>query len=38
MEYRITAIIFRATEDGMMIKDFHKNCDNKGPTLTLLKV
>ncbi len=29
---------YRGSTDGWMAKDFHRNCDNKGPTLTLLQI
>ena len=32
-----TKLLFRATQDGFKSEDFHKICDNKGPTLTLVK-
>ena len=30
-------LIFKMSENGSNCKDFHKYCDNKGPTLTLIK-
>ena len=30
-------LIFKMSENGTNSKDFHKFCDNKGPTLTLVK-
>ena len=30
-------LIFRMSENGTKANDFHKYCDNKGPTLTLVK-
>ena len=30
-------LIFRMSENGTNSEDFHKYCDNKGPTLTLVK-
>ena len=30
-------LLFRGTRDGMTAKDFHRKCDNQGPTLTLIK-
>ena len=30
-------LLFRMTRDGFMEMDFHKLCDNKGPTVTILK-
>ena len=29
--------IYRASEHGFSAKEFHKKCDNKGPTLTLVR-
>ncbi|CAG8568962.1 3036_t:CDS:2 [Acaulospora morrowiae] len=31
-------LIYRASRDGFEIERFHKNCDNKGPTLVVIKV
>ncbi|RIB28068.1 hypothetical protein C2G38_2028848 [Gigaspora rosea] len=31
-------LLFKESEDGFTPTDFHKKCDNKGPTLTVLKV
>ena len=30
-------LIFRMSENGTKSEDYHKYCDNKGPTLTLVK-
>ncbi len=30
-------LLYRATRDGSYPKDYHKKCDNQGPTLTLIK-
>ena len=30
-------LLFRKSRDGSNGKDFHRNCDNKGPTLTLIE-
>ena len=30
-------LLYRATRDGSYPKDFHKKCDNQGPTITLIK-
>jgi hypothetical protein len=30
-------LCYRASRDGMSAKDFHKHCDNKGPTVVLVK-
>ncbi|CAG8543175.1 10475_t:CDS:2, partial [Acaulospora morrowiae] len=31
-------LIYRASRDGFDIENFHKNCDNQGPTLVVIKV
>ncbi|TNV80088.1 hypothetical protein FGO68_gene7270 [Halteria grandinella] len=31
------ALIYRATRDGFGADDFHRTCDNKGPTLTIIQ-
>ena len=31
-------LCYRATRDGWSAKDFHACCDNKGPSVTLVKV
>ena len=33
-----TTKLYRGSEDGFTIKDFHRLCDGKGPTLSLFKV
>jgi len=30
-------LIYKATKDGFRCEDFHKNCDDKGPTLTIVQ-
>ena len=30
-------LLFRASQDGDSIQKFHEKCDNKGPTLTIIK-
>jgi hypothetical protein len=30
-------LCYRASRDGWSAKDFHKHCDNKGPTVILVK-
>ena len=30
-------LLFRKSRDGSICSDFHRCCDNKGPTLTLIK-
>lgn len=32
-----TVLLYKATDDGDNIKTFHELCDNKGPTLVLIK-
>jgi hypothetical protein len=31
-------LIYKATTDGFQAGDFHRHCDNKGPTLTLIQI
>lgn len=31
-------LLYRGSRDGWLSSDFHKHCDNKGPTVTLIKV
>lgn len=31
-------LLYRGSRDGWRSSDFHKCCDNKGPTVTLIKV
>ncbi|CAG8461441.1 11909_t:CDS:2, partial [Gigaspora rosea] len=31
-------LIYRASRDGFEIKNFHNNCDNKGPSIVVIKV
>ncbi|CAG8670491.1 31858_t:CDS:2, partial [Gigaspora margarita] len=31
-------LIYRASRDGFGIENFHENCDNKGPTVVVIKV
>lgn len=33
----IFSLLFRASADGMSTDDFHRCCDNKGPTLVVAK-
>ena len=35
--YSINELIYRGTRDGMTSQAFHNQCDNQGPTLTLIK-
>ena len=30
-------LLYRMTRDGLNVEDFHKNCDNQGPTLVLIE-
>ena len=30
-------LLFRGSRDGWKSTDFHSNCDNKGPTITIIK-
>ena len=32
-----TELLYRMSKDGESYDDFHNLCDNKGPTLTLIK-
>lgn len=34
----VTYMLYRGSEHGWMLKDFHSRCDNKGPTISLFKV
>jgi hypothetical protein len=34
----VTVLVYRGSEHGWMIKDFHERCDSKGPTVTLFKI
>ena len=35
--YKKIELIYRATRDGVLSKNFHEKCDNQGPTMTLIK-
>jgi len=35
--YKKIELIYRATRDGTLSKNFHEKCDNKGPTISLIK-
>ena len=35
--YATCSLLFRASDDGKTPADFHRCCDNKGPTLVLIK-
>ena len=35
--YKKIELIYRGTRDGTLSKNFHEKCDNKGPTITLIK-
>ena len=32
-----TTLLFKGSRDGFKAVDFHKHCDNKGPTVTIIK-
>ena len=32
-----TQLLYRASRDGFAASDFHSRCDNKGPTITIIK-
>ena len=34
----MTTLLYRGSNDGWKLKDFHFRCSNKGPTLSLFKV
>jgi BTB/POZ domain-containing protein KCTD9 len=34
----VTTLLYRGSIHGWMKRDFHSRCDNKGPTISLLKV
>jgi TLD len=34
----VTYMLYRGSEHGWKIKDFHSRCDNKGPTISLFKI
>ena len=36
-EHKSLSLLFKATRDGFRASDFHKNCDNKGATLVVVK-
>ena len=33
-----TRLLYRGSRDGWMWADFHKRCDLKGPTITLIRI
>ena len=35
--YKKMELLYRGSKDGMLSKNFHDKCDNKGPTITLYK-
>ena len=37
IEVKKLSLLFRASENGWDVVDFHKYCDGKGPTLSLLR-
>ena len=36
-KYKEMELLYRGSRDGMTANDFHKKCDNKGQTITLIK-
>ncbi len=32
-----TFLLFRGSDDGFSAKTFHEKCDNKGPTLSIIR-
>ena len=32
-----STLLFRGSQDGFRAKLFHNKCDNKGPTLTIIR-
>lgn len=36
-QVRGTRLLYRATRDGFRAEDFHRLCDNRGPTLTVIR-
>ena len=34
----VTTLLYRGSDDGWELEDFHSRCDGKGPTITLLQV
>lgn len=34
---KMTKLLYRASRDGWVSKDFHRMCDNKGPTMVIIK-
>ena len=36
-EGKIWRLLFRASRDGFAVAAFHSKCDNKGPTVTIVK-
>jgi hypothetical protein len=34
----VTVLLFRGSEHGWKVRDFHSRCDNKGPTISLFKI
>ncbi|PRP85000.1 hypothetical protein PROFUN_07288 [Planoprotostelium fungivorum] len=35
--YKIGPLLYKATRHGFTAEDFHRKCDNRGPTVTLLR-
>jgi TLD len=34
----LTYMLYRGSEDGWKLIDFHSRCDDKGPTISLFKI
>jgi hypothetical protein len=34
----VTTLLYRGSNDGWKLKDFHSRCSNKRPTISLFKV
>lgn len=37
LKIKSSELLFRASRDGYTSRKFHKNCDNKGSTVTIIK-
>jgi hypothetical protein len=35
--FKSASLLYKMTDDGIGPRIFHKNCDNKGPTIMLVK-
>lgn len=36
-QYKVSTLLYRSTRDGFDATAFHSKCDNKGPTITIVK-